>query len=57
MREKQEKAAEGEYESESEDEEIEEELGYISPLDSVDPYVLFKQGLTSMSTYPSIKTI
>ncbi|KAG6898392.1 hypothetical protein C0992_004102 [Termitomyces sp. T32_za158] len=51
LREKQEKAADGEYDSESEDEEIEEELGYISPLDNVDPYVSFKQALTSMSTY------
>lgn len=29
------------------DEEIEEELGYISPLDSVDPYLAFKQALAS----------
>lgn len=49
MREKQEKVTDGEYGSESEDEEIEEELGYISPLDNVDPYVSFKQALTSMS--------
>jgi len=33
-------------EDEDDDEEsIEEELGYISPLDSVDPYVAFKQAL------------
>ena len=33
-------------EDEDDDEEgIEEELGYISPLDSVDPYVTFKQAL------------
>lgn len=31
----------------SEDSEIEEELGYISPLDTVDPYLAFKQALTS----------
>lgn len=31
----------------SEDSDIEEELGYIDPLDTVDPYVTFKQALTS----------
>jgi importin-7 len=31
----------------SEDSDIEEELGYISPLDTVDPYLAFKQALTS----------
>ena len=31
----------------SEDEDIEEELGYISPLETVDPYLSFKQALTS----------
>lgn len=30
----------------SDDEEIEEELGFISPLDAVNPYVTFKQALT-----------
>jgi importin-7 len=30
----------------SEEEEIEEELGFISPLDTVNPYVTFKQALT-----------
>lgn len=29
------------------DEDIEEELGYISPLDSVDPYLAFKRSLSS----------
>jgi hypothetical protein len=41
------------------DEEIEEELGYISPLDSVDPYLAFKRSLSSMfllSWQPSIAT-
>ncbi|GLB38717.1 putative ARM repeat-containing protein [Lyophyllum shimeji] len=48
LREKQERAAvSGEEDSDSEDEEIEEELGYISPLDTVDPYVSFKQALTT----------
>ncbi|KAG6900147.1 hypothetical protein C0993_002296 [Termitomyces sp. T159_Od127] len=47
LREKQEKAVDGEYDSESEDEEIEEELGFISPLDNVDPYISFKQALTT----------
>ena len=31
----------------SEDSDIEEELGYIDPLDTVDPYVAFKRALTS----------
>jgi importin-7 len=30
-----------------EESDIAEELGYISPLDTVDPYVSFKQALTS----------
>ena len=30
----------------SDEEEIEEELGFISPLDAVNPYVTFKQALT-----------
>ena len=29
------------------DDEIEEELGFISPLDTVNPYTSFKQALTS----------
>ena len=36
----------GEDESDDE-EEIAEELGYISPLDTVNPYVTFKHALTS----------
>ncbi|KAG6854284.1 hypothetical protein C0991_008532 [Blastosporella zonata] len=47
LREKQEKVADGDYESESDDEDIEEELGYISALDTVDPYGSFKQALTT----------
>ncbi|KAI0632293.1 ARM repeat-containing protein [Trametes polyzona] len=49
LREKSEKAANGEEisDDEEEDEELEEELGYISPLDNVDPYVSFKQALTT----------
>jgi hypothetical protein len=35
----------------SDEEEIEEELGFISPLDAVNPYVTFKQALTG--TLPS----
>jgi hypothetical protein len=31
----------------SDEEEIEEELGFISPLDTVNPYVRFKQALAS----------
>ena len=33
--------------SSSEEEEIEEELGYFSPLDTVNPYESFKNALTS----------
>ncbi|KAI0754790.1 ARM repeat-containing protein [Daedaleopsis nitida] len=48
LREKSERAAAGEDVSDDEEEEdIEEELGYISPLDNVDPYVSFKQALTA----------
>jgi len=32
----------------SEDEEIEEELGFVSPLDTVNPYITFKQALTAL---------
>ncbi|KAF5377980.1 hypothetical protein D9615_006718 [Tricholomella constricta] len=46
LREKQEKTVDG-VDSDSEDEDIEEELGYISALDTVDPYVSFKQALTT----------
>ena len=35
--------------SSSEEEEIEEELGYFSPLDTVNPYETFKNALTSSS--------
>lgn len=34
-------------EEEDEEEDVEEELGFISPLDSADPYIRFKQALTS----------
>ena len=48
LREKSEKQAAGDDVSESSEEsDIDEELGYISPLDNVDPYVSFKQALTS----------
>lgn len=50
LREKSEKQAAGDDISETSDEsDIDEELGYISPLDNVDPYVSFKQALTSTS--------
>ena len=39
---------------ESDDEEVDEELGFISPLDHVDPYATFKHALTSTSFSPSI---
>ena len=35
--------------SSSEEEEIEEELGYFSPLDTVNPYETFKNALSSSS--------
>lgn len=35
--------------SDDEEEEVEEELGYISPLDKVNPYATFKQALTCKS--------
>lgn len=35
-----------EEEEEDSDDEVDEELGYISPLDNVDPYITFKQALT-----------
>ena len=48
LREKSAKQANGEETSDDEEEDdIEEELGYISPLDIVDPYITFKQALTS----------
>lgn len=47
LREKSERQVTGDEESiASTDSEIEEELGYISPLDTVDPYASFKQALT-----------
>lgn len=48
LREKSETDTNEEEEEDSEDEEdIDEELGYISPLENVNPYVSFKQALTS----------
>ncbi|KAJ6583909.1 armadillo-type protein [Mycena vulgaris] len=48
LREKSEKAEEGEDDDDDEDDdEITEELGYFSALDNVDPYVSFKQALTT----------
>ena len=50
LRAKSEKEASGEDVSDDEsddEEEIAEELGYISPLDTVNPYVTFKHALTS----------
>jgi len=48
LREKSEKLAEGvEVEDSDDEEEVKEELGYISPLDKVNPYATFKQALTS----------
>ena len=51
LREKSQKQAAGEEVSDDEDDEVEEEeLGYISPLDNVDPYITFKAALTSESS-------
>jgi len=48
LREKSEKAEVGDDDDEDdEDDEITEELGYFSALDNVDPYVSFKQALTT----------
>ena len=48
LQEKNARQAKGEELSDDDEEEdIEEELGYISPLDNVDPYLTFKQALTS----------
>ncbi|KAJ7133547.1 armadillo-type protein [Mycena epipterygia] len=47
LREKSEKGEEGEDDSDDEDDDITEELGYFSALDNVDPYVSFKQALTT----------
>lgn len=48
LREKSERQAAGDDISESSEEsDILEELGFISPLDVVDPYISFKQALTS----------
>ncbi|KAH7924546.1 ARM repeat-containing protein [Leucogyrophana mollusca] len=48
LREKSEKLASGDNASESSEEsDIEEELGFFSPLDTVDPYTTFKQALTT----------
>ena len=47
LQEKNARQAKGEEISDDDEEEdIEEELGYISPLDNVDPYLTFKQALT-----------
>jgi len=56
LREKSEKQAAGEeFEDDSDDLDINEEFGWICPLDSVDPYSTFKQALTAfqMKNAPS----
>ncbi|PPQ95282.1 hypothetical protein CVT26_014856 [Gymnopilus dilepis] len=47
--------ADEEEDEEEEEEEIDEELGYISPLENINPYVSFKQALTTfqMQNAPS----
>lgn len=52
MREKSERSLNGDdAEDEEEEDEIEEELGYFSALDNVDPYIVFKQALTGQLTF------
>ena len=41
------KGIDGDEDESDEDDQIEEELGFISPLDTVNPYTSFKQALTS----------
>jgi len=50
--ERRERDADGGESLSSDEEEIEEELGFISPLDSVNPYVTFKQALSGTSPLP-----
>jgi hypothetical protein len=45
-----------EDDEEDSDDEVDEELGYISPLDTVDPYITFKQALTGTSIVLSLLT-
>ena len=54
LREKSEKQAAGDEISEvSEESDIDEELGYMSPLDNMDPYIAFNRALTStLMPYP-----
>jgi hypothetical protein len=40
-----------EEEEEEEESDIEEELGYFSALDSIDPYIAFKQALTGIVSF------
>jgi len=40
--------ADGRASDTTDDEDIEEELGFISPLDTVNPYVTFKHALTAL---------
>lgn len=49
LREKAGQNDDNESDSESDDESIDEEIGFISPLDNVDPYVSFKTALTGIS--------
>ena len=44
-------SGDNESDDDSDDESIDEELGFISPLDSVDPYVSFKTSLTGMNIF------
>jgi len=48
--ERRESDADGAASDATEEEFIEEELGFISPLDAVNPYVTFKQALTGTSS-------
>ncbi|KAG1889690.1 armadillo-type protein [Suillus fuscotomentosus] len=54
LREKSEKAETGDDESDiSEESEIEEELGFFSPLDNINPYVTFKEALQTFQNQNS----
>ena len=57
LRKKQESGGDDEDDDdESDDESIDEELGYLSPLDNIDPYIAFKNALTS-KVFPLLQSL
>lgn len=42
--------------SESDDDELEEDLGFISPLENIDPYVTFKHALQGLCIVFSLES-